>query len=310
MSISSTNKRILVPSAVAITLVLLWAIPLQAEGVGIVTAVRGTATVSREPTPQPKSLSFKDDLFWQDTLNTGTDSRLRMLILKKSVITMKEQSRLQLREEAPTPTQPRGKSVVNLLAGSVRAVVEKDALKEKDYEIRTNIAVAAIRGSDIVGERTSAIESSFYTGPGATASVIHANPAIGTRDLAELSRARVLPTAIEITPITRSFYDTLRAAIAPGGAAAREHRPAKSEKAEIKSASQGGRDAVRAAAGKSVSAAIDRGQDAVTTTTDPTSGTTGSGTQAAGSSGVLPSGPTFRSEPISDAIRKEAKGGT
>lgn len=295
-----------------LTLIATWAlfqpIPSHAEGIGVVTAVRGTATVTRQPAPQPKNVAFKEDLFWEDTLNTGADSRLRMLILKKSVITMREQSRLQLREEPPTPTEPRKKSVVNLLAGIVRAVVEKEALRETDYEIRTSNAVAAIRGSDIVGENVSPTQSNFYTGPGAAARVT--TPGVPPADLAPLQRANVIPGLIQITPITRGFYDTLRAAIAPGGAAAREHRAAKSEQAEAKSASQGARDAVRTSAAKSVSAAINRGVAPVITSTEPTSGSTGSGTQAASSSGVSPSGPTFRSEPISAPIRKEAKGGS
>ena len=109
-------------------------LPARAAGIGLVAGIRGEATVLRGPAPQPQRLKFKDDLFWQDTLSTGVDSRLRLLILQKSVITMKELSQLQLREELATPTQPKKKSVVDLVSGAVRVVVEKDALKDSDYE--------------------------------------------------------------------------------------------------------------------------------------------------------------------------------
>ncbi len=95
----------------------------DAAGIGTVTGIRGEATVRHETTPQTQALKFKDDVQWQDTFNTGADARLRLLILQKSVITMKEQSQLQLREEAVSPTQPKKKSVLNLLSGSIRAVV-------------------------------------------------------------------------------------------------------------------------------------------------------------------------------------------
>jgi hypothetical protein len=120
-------------------------------GIGVVTGVRGEATLRRDPQPQPQAVKFKDDLFWLDTLNTGADSRLRLFILEKSVITMKEHSRLQLREEAASATQPKKKNIANLISGATRAVVEKEALKDTDYEIRTSRAIAGIRGSDIIG---------------------------------------------------------------------------------------------------------------------------------------------------------------
>ena len=151
-------------------------LPRAKAGIGVVTGIRGEATVRRDPAPQPQAgkawwqwllmyeatvrrdpapqpqaLKFKDELFWLDTLSTGADSRLRLFILEQSVITMKEHSQLQLREEAPTATQPKRKNVINLLSGAARAVVEKDALKDTDYEIRTARAIAGIRGSDVIG---------------------------------------------------------------------------------------------------------------------------------------------------------------
>ena len=220
-------------------------VPATAAGVGVVTGIRGDATVRRDPTPQAQALKFKDDVEWQDTLNTGADSRLRLLILQKSVVTMKEQSRLQLREEAATPTQPKKKSVLNLLAGSIRAVVEKDALRDTDYEVRTNLAVAAIRGSDLIGARVSDTENHFFTGPGAAATVTTAG--VAPADVGPLLRAAVTPGAINITPITLDQFRALAGAIAPRGAQARGHR-AEAQQASVESrvVSQGETEAVMA----------------------------------------------------------------
>jgi len=169
-------------------------------GIGIVTGIRGEATVRHEAKPQPQTVKFKDEVFWLDTLNTGAESGLRLFILETSVITLKEQSQLQLREEAATAMQPKKKSVINLLSGAARAVVEKDALKDTDYEIRTSRAIAGIRGSDVVGVIGTALNNqlqtlglprvpnnncvAFITGPGSTSGV--AAGQLGTTDMGPL----------------------------------------------------------------------------------------------------------------------------
>jgi hypothetical protein len=157
-------KRIfLIMLSFACLLVLFQSVPRPEAGVGVVTGVRGQATVRRDAVPQPQTLKFKDELFWLDTLNTGEDSRLRIFILEQSVINMKENTQLQLREEAVSPTQPKKKSIINLLSGSVRVVVEKEALKDTDYEIRTGRAVAAIRGSSVIPIIGTAMNERFKT---------------------------------------------------------------------------------------------------------------------------------------------------
>ena len=220
-------KKSFIPLAFAVLWFMFQTAAVGAASIGIVTGVSGDATVRRDPTPQPQKVKFKDDLFWLDTFNTGTNSRLRALIQQKSVITMKEHSQLQLREEAATPAQPKKKSIVNLLAGSVRAVVDKDVLKETDFEVRTNLAIAAIRGSDLIGDRQSDEEVNFYTGRRASATVIHSNPAVGSRELGELQRARVLSNAIEIFGITESAYRTLSGGLGPRGAQSDPHKQAR-----------------------------------------------------------------------------------
>ena len=194
-------------------------LPARAAGIGLVTGIRGEATVRRDPAPQPQRLKFKDDLFWQDTLSTGADSRLRLLILQKSVITMKELSQLQLREELATPTQPKKKSVVNLVSGAVRVVVEKDALKDSDYEVHTNVAVAAIRGSDLFGQKKGDDEVEFCTGPESSVTALHRDPALGGKDLTRLQCAWFFPQGIELRNITLEQYRTLTDIGSLGGAA-------------------------------------------------------------------------------------------
>jgi hypothetical protein len=189
-------------------------------GIGVVTGVRGDATVRHEAKPQAQTVKFRDELFWLDTLNTGPQSGLRLLVLEKSVITLREHSQLQLREEAATPSQPKKKNVINLVAGAARAVVEKDALKDTDYEIRTSRAIAGIRGSDVVGVVGTALNDqlqtlglprvpnnncvAFITGPGSTSGVTA--PQLGNTDMGPLD---LLIVCDQFThqPITGGQFD-------------------------------------------------------------------------------------------------------
>lgn len=190
--------------------------PAQGAGIGVVAGLRGDATVRREQVAQAQRLKFKDDLFWQDTLSTGTDAQLRLLILQKSVITMKELTQLQLREELASPNQPKKKSVVELVSGAVRVAVDKDVLKDNDYEVRTNMAVAAIRGSDLYGRKIGDDRVEYCTGPESSVTTIHRDPAVGRRELRNLQCAAVSPGGIDVRDITIDFYRTLTS-IGPSG---------------------------------------------------------------------------------------------
>jgi hypothetical protein len=192
-------------------------IPARAAGIGVVTGVQGEATVRRDRVAQAQRLKFKDDLFWLDTLSTGTAGRLRLLILQKSVITMKELSRLQLREEPAGPAQPKKKSVVELVSGAVRVVVDKEALTESDYEVQTNLAVAAIRGSDLFGQKSSEDRVEFCTGPDSTVTAVHRDPSVGRRELTRLQCAAISPDRIQITDITLDTYRDLTRETGPSG---------------------------------------------------------------------------------------------
>jgi FecR-like protein len=196
--------------------------------VGVVTTVRGEATVQHEAKPQAQPVKFKDELFWLDTYNTGPQSGLRLLVLDKSVITLKELSQLQLREESVTPGQPRKKNVVNLVSGAARTVVEKDALKDADYEIRTSRAIAGIRGSDLVGVVGTALNDqlqraglprvpnnncvAFITGPGSTSGVVA--PQVGNTDMGPLDLLIVCDQFTH-NPVTGDQFDDISNLIPP-----------------------------------------------------------------------------------------------
>ena len=203
--------------------ILLGAAAARAQGVGIVSGIRGDATMRHERAAQTQSLKFKDDVFWLDTLSTGADAQLRLLIQQKSVVTMKELTQLQLREDVIAAGQTKKKSVVDLAAGAVRVVVDKDMLKSGDYEVRTNQAVAAIRGSDLYGTADKD-KTEFCAGPGSSVTAIHQNPAVGQKELNNLQCASISPTSIDVRNISLSDYRLLTE-IGPAGSQNSDHGP-------------------------------------------------------------------------------------
>jgi hypothetical protein len=142
----------------AVALLFLTCIPvaaLAAQGarpsIGVVTAVRGEASVSREASPSAVVLRFKDDVFFRDAITTKERATVRLLLGGKGVLTIREQSEVIL-EETEGPQGGR-RSIITLFAGKVGAVVARELMRAGDaVDIRTPNAVAAVRGTVFIVE--------------------------------------------------------------------------------------------------------------------------------------------------------------
>src|SRR2546428_9630510 len=138
----------------------------QAPRAGVVTTLEGNVTVTRVALPQPQPLKFKDDVFVNDKVTTGDKAIARMLLAGKAVVTVRERSSL-------TITEVPGKSTIDLDAGKIALAIAKDKMKPgESIEIRTQNAVAGVRGTVVVAEVSRAtaqvggaaptLTSSFY----------------------------------------------------------------------------------------------------------------------------------------------------
>ena len=118
---------------------------------GTVTAVAGPVTVARlSATPQP--LKFRDALFWRDVVEARKDGIVRVLLAGKTTVTVRELSRLELREEAMAEGM---RYTAELISGKVRASVARMLMRPgEQVEIRTKNAVASVRGTDFIVETT------------------------------------------------------------------------------------------------------------------------------------------------------------
>ena len=129
------------------------------EPVGIVTALKGTARLTRKGTQS--SLSFKDSLVLRDIIDTQESSLVRVLFGGKSTVTVRELSRLEVTEEL----LPGGgvRSVHNLSSGSILVNVARRLMKKGDeVVIRTPNAVGAVRGTIIFAQYNAATAQSTF----------------------------------------------------------------------------------------------------------------------------------------------------
>src|SRR2546422_3677760 len=118
----------------------------QPTKAGVVTTVRGTATVSRASLSQPVPLKFKDDVFAQDRVSTGDDSAARILLGGRAIVTVRERSSLTITEVPHVST-------IDVGVGRAAIAVAKERMKPGEtIEIRTPNAVAGIRGTIVVVE--------------------------------------------------------------------------------------------------------------------------------------------------------------
>ena len=115
-------------------------------GAGVATAVTGQVTVFHAASPTPQPLHFKDEVFLRDRISTAAQSLARLLLGKKALLTVRELSELELIDQS-------GISTIQLVLGKVAIGVARQRMRPGEIvEIRTQNAVAAIRGTVVVAE--------------------------------------------------------------------------------------------------------------------------------------------------------------
>src|SRR3972149_4641797 len=103
-----THARIGAVVSFAVAVLLAGAPPAHAytqKGVGVVTALRGEVAVihapagpARESRPPQEPLRFRDDVFFQDVIDTQRESTAKLLLKGRATFTVRELSRVEFRE--------------------------------------------------------------------------------------------------------------------------------------------------------------------------------------------------------------------
>ncbi len=121
------------------------------DSVGMFTTVEGKVTVTHLAQPQMQEVKINDDVFFRDLIETGKESRTKAFLEDESILSVGENSRVEVSEYVYKPEQNMRSAVIKLLDGKLRALVAK-AFKGPGsrFEIHTPTAVAAARGTYFV----------------------------------------------------------------------------------------------------------------------------------------------------------------
>lgn len=118
------------------------------DPVGQVVFVKGEASVQRNGDNE-KPLSFGDDIYRQDILETG-DGTLRVLFNDDTVLTLVSHSKVMVTEYVYRPAEGQRSTIFDVISGGIHAIVERiGTLTSSNVQFQTPIAVAGIRGTTL-----------------------------------------------------------------------------------------------------------------------------------------------------------------
>jgi hypothetical protein len=122
-----------------------------AGGVGVVTALRGEATVARVARTQPLALRTHDDVLVHDRITTRERSLIHVLLRNRALLTMRELSVLTITEGAAHAT-------VDLSSGKVGLTVARQLMRPGEViALHTPNVLVAVRGTVVVIEIVPAV---------------------------------------------------------------------------------------------------------------------------------------------------------
>ena len=117
-------------------------------GVGFYTAVAGKVSVTHSGEARVLPVKLHDEVLFKDVIETEKESRTKAFFQDDSVLTVGENSRVEITEYIYNPEANLRRSVVNLMQGQVRALVSKVFKSNGSrFEVHTPSAVAAARGT-------------------------------------------------------------------------------------------------------------------------------------------------------------------
>lgn len=118
------------------------------DGIGFYTAVLGQASVTHPGGGRVLPVKLHDEVLFKDVIQTQDESRTKALFQDDSMLTVGENSRVEIDEYIYNPEKNVRQAIVKLMQGQVRALVSKVfKANGSRFEIHTPSAVAAARGT-------------------------------------------------------------------------------------------------------------------------------------------------------------------
>jgi len=121
------------------------------KSIGRVTGLEGKVTLLPQGKFTPELLMLRRPLFREDIIETDRASKVRITLTDATVISLGERSRLELKEFSQEARQQTRAGRFAMTMGVFRAIL-KEMMPPSTFEVTTPTAIAAIRGTDLMGE--------------------------------------------------------------------------------------------------------------------------------------------------------------
>jgi hypothetical protein len=194
------------------------------EAVGNAVAVIGSVTIVRADTGEENPLQRNGEIFLNDTIKTGADGLVKVLLKDESILKVSPATELQISEMIAGPGEG-GRSTVELLKGRIRSVIGNKLGANSEFNVNTPVAVAGVRGTDFEVVHTL-VDGEWVTGVRCFDGAV----ALSTVDLLSsisntlilpnqysLARTSALPSTPQNMPEGQSLFDVLGVEDPAGG---------------------------------------------------------------------------------------------
>ena len=124
----------------------------QPDSIGQVVALTGQAAVQHRAGTSIEPLTMQSRLYQDDLIYTQAASKVRLALVDGTTLVLGEQSTLHLTKFVYAPGQSQ-KSLLTVVQGAFKLVISK-VLPRSTFEVHTTNAVAAVRGTEWLGQVT------------------------------------------------------------------------------------------------------------------------------------------------------------
>jgi hypothetical protein len=107
---------------------------------GIITSLKGKVILQRDGAESGAKIN--DKIYLHDTIETKADSRVKILFSDDSLLSLAENSKMNIKEYLYKEDDKKGTSIINLIEGKLKSITGKAG-----FEVHTPTAVAASRGT-------------------------------------------------------------------------------------------------------------------------------------------------------------------
>ncbi|MFP4476350.1 MAG: FecR domain-containing protein [Desulfatibacillaceae bacterium] len=133
-------------AALILFVALLPATGNAANPIGRVTKIEGRATIERDQRLSDARVGVR--LYQKDIVRTGPGGRLRIRLADNSIVSVDQNSHLDLAEYEFEPKKKTRKAFFSMLTGKIRVFANSLAgYKKRSFDVRTPTAICGVRGT-------------------------------------------------------------------------------------------------------------------------------------------------------------------